>query len=303
MKTKPGTVIDTVVSKLREQARRFNPALETATVVVVWTDEKREWAGVLPNLKSAMPELYSLGEFKPLERTGPGAWLRMMADRPAGDLLPDRVPVLYLPGVANGNLRTDLRSVKDDPQLAPLAELQYRGIFWRQENSKDWTLCAFFESKRAGLGMPVRGDHQTLMALKQALPKLLTRHLATLGSRTVDQAFLDEILNPNPADDVLRWLADPKALQSEKGGRHGQRGDEDPAVGGPTRITPRHGMGHFGARTVGGGAGFARNGGACGVAACDGWLGGPSGDGLGVGGLGSGCSRPDRLGVGASVAP
>jgi hypothetical protein len=164
-----------------------------------------------------MPELYSLGEFKPLERSGPGAWLRMVADRHAGNVQPDHVPVLYLPGVANGNLRTDLRSVKDDPQLAPLAELQYRGIFWRQENSKDWTLRAFFESKRGGLGMPVRGDNQTLTALKQALPKLLTRSLATLGSRTVDQAFLDEILNPNPADDVLRWLADPKALQNEKG--------------------------------------------------------------------------------------
>ena len=76
MKTKPGTVIDTVVSKLREQAKRFNPALETQPVVVLWTDEKREWEGVLPNLKNAMPELYALGEFKPLERSGPGAWLR-----------------------------------------------------------------------------------------------------------------------------------------------------------------------------------------------------------------------------------
>ena len=217
MKTKPGTVIDAIASKLREQAGRFNPALETAPVVVLWTDEKREWEGVLPNLKNAMPELYSLGEFKPLDRTGPSAWLRMVADRQAGNVPADQVPVLYLPGVANGNLRTDLRSVKDDPQLAPIAELQYRGIFWRQENSKDWTLRAFFESKRGGLGMPVRGDQQTLLGLKQALPKLLTRSLVTLGARTVDQAFLDEILNPNPADDVLRWLADPKALQNEKG--------------------------------------------------------------------------------------
>jgi hypothetical protein len=41
--------------------------------------------------------------------------------------------------VGNGQLRADLRGLKDDPQLAPLAELQYRGAFWRQENSKDWT--------------------------------------------------------------------------------------------------------------------------------------------------------------------
>ena len=216
MKTKPANIIDAIVANLRDQSGRFNPALESAPVAVLWTDERRDWVGVLANLKSAMPELFSLGEYKPLERTGPGAWLRMVADRQAGDLQADQVPVLYLPGVSNGNLRTDLRLVKDDPQLAPLAELQYRGIFWRQENSKDWTLRAFFESKRGGLGMPVKGDQQTLAALKQALPKLLTRSLSTLSARTVDQPFLDEILNPNPADDVLRWLADPNGVQAEK---------------------------------------------------------------------------------------
>lgn len=125
------------------------------------------------------------------------------------------VPVLYLPGVANASLRTDLRTVKDDPTLSPIAEPQYRGIFWRQDNSKDWTLRAFFESKRSGLGVRM-GDQATLVALKQVLPKLLTRVLHTLQSRSIDLGFLDDILNPNPADDVLRWLVAPDALQQEK---------------------------------------------------------------------------------------
>lgn len=217
MKPPTGSLIDALVLRLREQGQRFNPALESAPAVVLWTDERRDWEPVLPNLKSMMPELFSLGALKLDERTGPGVWLRMVADRQAGQLQPGQVPVIYLPGVGNGSLRTDLRTLKDDPQLAPLAELQYRGTFWRQDNSKDWTLRAFFESKRHGLGTAVKGDQETLAALKRALPKLLSRLLATLAGRTVDLAFLDEILNPNPADDVLRWMANPSALQQEKG--------------------------------------------------------------------------------------
>jgi hypothetical protein len=212
------TVIEALVSQLGEQAQRFNPSLESAPVAVLWTDERRDWAGVLPQIQSAMPELFALGPLHLGARTGPGVWLRMVADRQAGNLQPGQVPVIYLPGVGNGSLRTDLRALKDDPQLAPLAELQYRGIFWRQDNSKDWTLRAFFESKRHGLGLAVKGDQETLAALKRALPKLLSRSLVTLEGRAIDLAFLDEILNPNPADDVLRWLADPVGLQKEKGG-------------------------------------------------------------------------------------
>ena len=216
MKNQPKTVIDTLQERLREQSKRFNASLESAPVAVLWTDERGDWAGVLPQLKSALPELFSLGDYQPQERTGPGVWLRMVADGQAGGLAAGLVPIIYLPGVANASLRTDLRTVKDDPQLSPLAELQYRGIFWRQDNSKDWTLRAFFESKRSGLGVACKGDQTTLAALKQALPKMLSRSLVTLQGRVIDLAFLDEILNPNPADDVLRWLAEPEALQLEK---------------------------------------------------------------------------------------
>ena len=174
MKNQPKTVIQTLAERLREQAKRFNPSLEVPRVAVLWTDDRCDWEGVLPNLKFLIPELFSLGEYKPLERTGPGAWLRMVADGQAGGLPAGTVPILYLPGVANSSLRTDLRAVKDDPQLAPIAELQYRGNFWRQSSTTDWTLRPFFESKRNRLGLATKGDQQTLAALKQALPKLLT---------------------------------------------------------------------------------------------------------------------------------
>lgn len=174
---KTHTILDSLVARLKEQGRRFNPALEAAPIAILWTDEKREWEAVLPKIKEVLPELFSLGTYTPDKRTGPGVWLRMVADRQAETIGAGETPILYLPGVGNGQLRTDLRGLKGDPQLAPLAELQYRGTFWRQENSKDWTLRAFCESKRGGLGLKVAGNQETLQALKAAMGKLLTHIL------------------------------------------------------------------------------------------------------------------------------
>jgi len=130
MKIAAQTVTSALGVCIREQAKRFNPALESAPIAILWTDEKREWEAVLPKIKEALPELYSLGDYAPDDRTGPGVWLRMVADGQAGKVNSGETVILYLPGVGNGQLRTDLRGFKDDPQLAPLAELQYRGSFW-----------------------------------------------------------------------------------------------------------------------------------------------------------------------------
>jgi hypothetical protein len=214
---KTATALDGLVARLREQAHRYNPAIEAAPVAILWTDERHEWEPCLDRLRDALPELHALGPYAPETRTGPGVWLRMVADRQAGEMEAPRVPILYLPGVGNAALRTDLRGVKDDPQLAPVAELQYRGLFWRQDNGKDWTLRAFLESERGALGLRVSGDPETLQALKAAFRKLLTVSLAALQGQSVDAAYLDRLLNPEPAEDVLAWITDPQSLQRDKG--------------------------------------------------------------------------------------
>lgn len=217
MKIAAQTVLDALVARLREQAKRFNPTLESAPVAILWTDEKREWEAVLHKIKDAVPELHSLGAYAPDERTGPGVWLRMVADRQAGKLGAGETPVLYLPGVGNGQLRTDLRGLKDDPQLAPVAELQYRGCFWRQDNGKDWTLRAFLESKRGGAGLKVAGTQGALQMLKTAMGKLLMQNLPALVDQTLDERYLDELINPSPDETVLRWLTASDVIQEEKG--------------------------------------------------------------------------------------
>lgn len=217
MKNPSATVLQALATRIREQAKRFNPTLEAAPVAVLWTDEKREWEAVLPKVKDALPELYALGPYLPDERTGPGVWLRMVADRRAGKLVAGETPILYLPGVGNGQLRTDLRQLKNDPQLAPLAELQYRGCFWRQENGKDWTLRAFCETKRGGLGLRVSASQETAQALKAAMHKLLLQNLASLESLTLDDRYFNELINPAPDETVLRWLTAPEVVQAEQG--------------------------------------------------------------------------------------
>lgn len=214
---KAHTVLEALTARLKEQARRFNPALEAAPVAILWTDEKREWEAVLPQIKAALPELFSLGAYAPDERTGPGVWLRMVADGHTVRVGAGETAIVYLPGVGNGQLRTDLRGLKDDPQLAPLAELQYRGCFWRQENGKDWTLRAFLESKRGGLGLKVSASQETAQALKAAMGKLLMQNLAALDAVTIDERYLNDLINPAPDETVLRWLTAPEAIQAEQG--------------------------------------------------------------------------------------
>jgi len=42
---------------------------------------------------------------------------------------PGTVPIIYLPGISRATLRA---TEECPPELKPLAELQYRGVFWSQ---------------------------------------------------------------------------------------------------------------------------------------------------------------------------
>jgi hypothetical protein len=97
-----------------------------------------------------LPELLTLGDYEPEQRTGPAIWLRCIVDGALPDVkLPEKsVPVLYLPKVS----RQLLRSPEECPdELKPLVELQYRGAVWTQLNGKDWTVEAFLVSESGGL--------------------------------------------------------------------------------------------------------------------------------------------------------
>lgn len=138
--TNSDTVFDAIIASLL-QAARFNPNDQVAPTVILWTDNDRLWEPLVPRVQDRLPQLLVLGDYAPDKRSGPAIWLRCVIARklPEVEIPEDAVPILYLPGIS----RQELRAVEGcAKELQPLAELQYRGVFWTQVSAKDWTICA-----------------------------------------------------------------------------------------------------------------------------------------------------------------
>lgn len=214
----------TIRAKFIESIRdaiKVNRGVQTTPAVVLWTDKERVWESVLPHLVDAMPELLILGPYAPERSTGPAIWLKCAIAKTLGDEFDagTAVPVIYLPGVG----RNELRAIESCPrELQPLAELQYRGVFWSQANAKDWTFNAFLTTKHGALGLDVSQDKATQEALQRVLSAgvFFEHSVADLKSRQINAAFLDGLLAPNPARDVLVWLNDSELARAQWQGGH-----------------------------------------------------------------------------------
>jgi hypothetical protein len=179
-----------------------------APAAILWTDKDRQWEPLLPRLRQLLPQLLTLGAYDPASRTGPAIWLKCMLARalPEANWPADVVPILYLPDVG----RQELRAVEECPKsLQPLAELQYRAVYWTQLNARDWTLLAFLQSKDGGLGLDVARDTATLEAIRRALLTLSETPITALQGKRLEAADFDAMLTPDPTRDLLTWLNDP----------------------------------------------------------------------------------------------
>ena len=158
--------------------------------------------------------MLTLGAYAPSARIGPAIWLRCLLARalPEADWPDEAVPVIYLPGVS----RQELRAVEDCPRpLQPLAELQYRGIFWSHRNGKDWTPSAFLSSADGGLGIAVLPDAATREALDLALTTLADQPVAALrASAPLAADYFRTLLYPDPPRTLLGWLNDPTGTRA-----------------------------------------------------------------------------------------
>lgn len=205
------TIFDALIQALKS-ASDYNPDTHVAPVCVLWTDEHREWEGIMERLRDALPQLLVFGAYNPAQHTGPAIWLKCMIARtlPNADWPEDAVPVLYLPGVS----RKELRAIEScPPALAPLAELQYRGTFWTQVNARDWTILAFLQNQHDGLGLDVAQDQATRHALQRALPVLLSQPVESLRGRRLEASDFDALLVPDVIRDLLIWLDRPDETQ------------------------------------------------------------------------------------------
>jgi hypothetical protein len=206
--SKSGTFIEAVKESLIA-AGRYNSGDSLPPAAILWTDADGEWQPIVTRLRGLMPELLTLGEYEPEQRTGPAIWLRCIVDGALPDVtMPEKsVPILYLPNVS----RQFLRSPEECPdELKPLVELQYRGAVWTQLNGKDWTVEAFLVSESGGLGLDVGRDNATRNALMGALDMLATSPISTLRGHKLEAEDFDKLMVGDTVRDLLAWISDPK---------------------------------------------------------------------------------------------
>lgn len=239
------TVLDSVVEKVLQARDQHDPNVAKPPVVLLWPDATSQWAPVIDRLHDRLP-VVTLGPYDEGARTGPAYWVRCVVTGELGG--PGATPVLYLPGVG----RDDLRAVEGcPPQLAPIAELQYRGS-WFANNGRDWTVRAFLGNTQRGLGLDVARDAATDQALRTALPKLLDEPMRNLRRlHVLDSDYLHELVDPDPTGSVLKWLAAPEAFRTQRSDAEWKTFvaqcrsdfDIDPDTDGPVTAARRLGVG------------------------------------------------------------
>jgi len=206
------TLLDCLVQAQRG-AVDGNAQTSAPAVAVLWPDKDGVWASTFSRLLDVVPSLLRLGDYSAKQRTGPAIWLKCAIAGEVAEIQFEGIPVLYLPGVS----RADLRAIESCPrEFQPLAELQYRGVFWSQAHGKDWSLNAFMTTKKGGLGLDVAQDRATQDALVRALNAgvLLERSVEDMRGQPINAAWLDALSAPNPLRDVLVWLNDATAAKS-----------------------------------------------------------------------------------------
>ena len=163
-------VIDVLIENIRK-ASRYNRDIQGPYACILWPDKDRQWESAIPRLIKEISEMLILGEYRPENKMGPAIWLRCVIANQVQEIKLDKknLPIIYLPGVS----RQDLRPVENCPDnLKPIAELQYRSVFWSQKNTKDWTILAFLKSDQGGLGLDVAQDNDTKESIRLALRKI-----------------------------------------------------------------------------------------------------------------------------------
>jgi hypothetical protein len=206
-KTTATTLLEAVRESLLSTGR-YNRGDVVPPAAILWTDADGQWQSLVIQLRTLMPELLTLGEYCPEEKTGPAIWLRCVLDNALLEIkLPDdTVPIIYMPDVS----RQSLRAVEECPDsLKPLVELQYRGTVWMQRNGKDWTVEAFLSSPDGGLGLDLAKDKQTRRSMLGAIKQLAVYPVSRLRGKRLEAEDFDKLMIGDTTRDLLVWLNDP----------------------------------------------------------------------------------------------
>lgn len=199
------TVLDRLVQRL-QAALDYNANAYVEPVALLWPDETAQWRPLVRRIADRL-SIVTLGEYDSEQRQGPAYWIRCVVARTVDAGLLDGPPIVYLPGVP----RTELRAIDScPPELAPIAELQYRSHeFTHPKSRREWSIRTLLTNTERGLGLTIAEGAQTDAALHLALDRLLDERIDRLLSQTLDTDFFDRLVNPDPISILLGWLDDP----------------------------------------------------------------------------------------------
>lgn len=207
------TVLDAIMSSL-SSALSYAPNVRVAPVALLWPDESAQWQSVIGRLSEKLPVI-SLGNYDPAARSGPAYWIRCVVAGSVEVGLPPGTPIVYLPGISRSQLRA---AAVCPPQLAPIAELQYRSQWFAHPNNRDWTVRALMSHPERGLALPVGDDADTGKALLLALDRFVEEPIDRLRrQQIIDADYLLELVSEDPVWSLLRWLDDPQGFRARTG--------------------------------------------------------------------------------------
>lgn len=202
----------TLLDELKEalgSTLAYNENAEVAPVALLWPDASGHFGEAVSELRESLPVL-ELGNWDGSGVRGPAYWLRCAIAGTVDAEVSRGIPIVYLPGMA----REDLRAVEECPrELAPLAELQYRGEWFAHPNGRDWSIFGFLSNAERGLGLTISDDAATKEALLGAFDELLKLPMRQLETVYVNADFLYQLQNPDPVDSLLSWLDDPAGFR------------------------------------------------------------------------------------------
>jgi len=205
------TILDNLIEQVRAAAH-VNLKTHAKPAAILWTDKDCQWQSAMALLKQHLPELVELGYYNSEARIGPAVWVKCAVARKVLALPEELTPIIYLPGVSRKELRAIELCVEE---LKPLAELQYRGVWWAApNNNSDWTVSGFLASKDIGLELDIAKDAKSHNALLQVLPVLLEESVDSLRGKRLDSNALNKLIATDPIRDVLQWMDNADVVSS-----------------------------------------------------------------------------------------
>lgn len=189
-----------------EAAVEYNANALVKPCALLWPDETAQWRPVIDRVSDRLP-VVTLGEYDLAQRCGPAYWIRCIVAGTIDAGLLDGTPIVYLPRVP----RAQLRAVEScRPELAPIAELQYRSSEFTQPKSRrEWSIRALFVNVDRGLGLTIAEGADTTAALLVALDRFLDEPIDRVSKQVLDADYFNQLVNPDPTSILLGWLDDP----------------------------------------------------------------------------------------------